>query len=87
MLDAYREHVAERAQKNIPPIAPSPEQVTELVKLLADPPAGEEVLGRVTDRAPPSRESRGCLCQSGFLSARRGGAAARSSTERMLFGC
>ena len=42
MLDAYREHVAERAQKNIPPTPLSPAQVAELVELLADPPAGEE---------------------------------------------
>ena len=42
MLDAYREHVAERAQKNIPPAPLSPEQVASLVELLADPPAGEE---------------------------------------------
>ena len=34
MLDAYREHVAERAAQNIPPAPLSPEQVAELVELI-----------------------------------------------------
>ena len=44
MLDAYREHVAERAAQNIPPVPLSPEQVAELVELIQAPPAGEESL-------------------------------------------
>ena len=70
MLDAYREHVAERAQKNIPPIALSPEQVTELVKLLADPPAGEEafLVELLTERVPPGVDE-AAYVKAGFLSA------------------
>ena len=42
MLDAYREHVAERAAQNIPPTPLSPEQVAELVELIQAPPEGDE---------------------------------------------
>ena len=40
MLDAYRDHVAERAALNIPPKPLSAEQVAALVELLKNPPAG-----------------------------------------------
>ena len=42
MLEAYRQHVAERAAQNIPPTPLSPAQVADLLELLNDPPAGEE---------------------------------------------
>ena len=42
MLEAYRQHVAERAAQQIPPAPLSPEQVSGLVDLLKNPPAGEE---------------------------------------------
>ena len=42
MLEAYRQHVADRAAQNIPPAPLSPEQVADLVELLKDPPADEE---------------------------------------------
>ena len=42
MLEAYRAHVAERAALGIPPLPLSKQQVTELVELLKNPPAGEE---------------------------------------------
>ena len=42
MLEAYRKHVAERAQQNIPPKPLNAEQVAGLVELLKAPPAGEE---------------------------------------------
>ena len=45
MLEAYREHVAERAAQNIPPKPLSAEQVAGLVELLKNPPAGEEANG------------------------------------------
>ena len=41
MLEAYREHVAERAGQNIPPKPLNAEQVAALVELLKNPPAGE----------------------------------------------
>ncbi|HXP95575.1 MAG TPA: bifunctional aconitate hydratase 2/2-methylisocitrate dehydratase [Telmatospirillum sp.] len=42
MLEAYRQHVAERAQLGIPPLPLSTQQTEALVALLKAPPAGEE---------------------------------------------
>ncbi|MBU0594748.1 MAG: bifunctional aconitate hydratase 2/2-methylisocitrate dehydratase [Gammaproteobacteria bacterium] len=42
MLQAYRDHVAERAAQGLPPLPLSPEQTAELVELLKSPPKGEE---------------------------------------------
>ena len=55
MLEAYRKHVAERAEQGIPPLPVSAEQVNELVELLKNPPAGEEefLVELLTDRVPP----------------------------------
>ena len=54
MLEAYREHVAERAKMGIVPEPLSAEQVADLVELLKNPPAGEEdfLLELFTDRIP-----------------------------------
>jgi aconitate hydratase 2/2-methylisocitrate dehydratase len=42
MLQAYRQHVAERAALGIPPLPLSAQQTAEVVELLKAPPAGEE---------------------------------------------
>ena len=42
MLNAYREHVAERAALGLPPLPLNPEQTAILVELLKNSPAGEE---------------------------------------------
>ncbi|MBF0284294.1 MAG: bifunctional aconitate hydratase 2/2-methylisocitrate dehydratase [Magnetococcales bacterium] len=42
MLEAYRQHVAERAKEGVPPLPLNVEQTTALVALLKNPPAGEE---------------------------------------------
>ena len=42
MLNAYRQHVAERAALGIPPLPLSASQTADLVELLKKPPAGEE---------------------------------------------
>ena len=42
MLEAYRQHVAERAALGIPPLPLSAQQTADLVDLLKNPPAGEE---------------------------------------------
>src|SRR5438105_3766300 len=42
MLQAYRQHVAERAALGIPPLPLSAAQTAELIELLKAPPAGEE---------------------------------------------
>ena len=54
MLEAYRQHVAERAALGIPPLPLSAQQTTELVALLKSPPAGEEqtLVDLITYRVP-----------------------------------
>ncbi|HEY9855278.1 MAG TPA: bifunctional aconitate hydratase 2/2-methylisocitrate dehydratase, partial [Stenomitos sp.] len=42
MLEAYRQHVAERAALGIPPLPLTAQQTSELVTLLQNPPHGEE---------------------------------------------
>ena len=42
MLEAYRQHVAERAALGIPPLPLSAKQTAELIELLKAPPAGQE---------------------------------------------
>ena len=55
MLEAYRQHVAERAASGIPPKPLNAEQTAGLVELLKAPPAGEEdtLLDLITNRVPP----------------------------------
>ena len=69
MLDAYREHVAERAAQNIPPAPLSPEQVTGLIELIQAPPAGEEdfLIELLTERVPPGVDE-AAYVKAGFLS-------------------
>ncbi|GAB6070371.1 bifunctional aconitate hydratase 2/2-methylisocitrate dehydratase [Thiomicrorhabdus hydrogeniphila] len=55
MLDAYRSHVAERAEQGLPPLPLTAEQTALLVELIKNPPAGEEafVVDLLTNRVPP----------------------------------
>lgn len=70
MLEAYREHVAERAAQGIPPKPLSPEQVADLVELLKNPPAGEEetLVDLISNRVPPGVDE-AAYVKAGFLSA------------------
>ena len=54
MLQAYRQHVAERASLGIPPLPLTKQQTEDLVKLLQDPPKGEEatLVELITHRVP-----------------------------------
>ncbi|CDL00394.1 Aconitate hydratase 2 [Magnetospirillum gryphiswaldense MSR-1 v2] len=54
MLEAYRQHVAERAALGIPPLPLSAKQTEELVALLQNPPKGEEqvLVDLITYRVP-----------------------------------
>lgn len=54
MLEAYRQHVAERAEQGIDPLPLTAEQVNDLVELLKAPPAGEEdfIVDLITNRTP-----------------------------------
>jgi aconitate hydratase 2/2-methylisocitrate dehydratase len=54
MLQAYKDHVAERAALGIPPLPLSAKQTAELIELLKNPPAGQEafLLNLLSHRVP-----------------------------------
>ncbi|MDG6773073.1 bifunctional aconitate hydratase 2/2-methylisocitrate dehydratase [Thiomicrorhabdus sp. ZW0627] len=68
MLEAYRQHVAERAEQGIPPLPLNAEQTAELVELIKNPPAGEEefVLDLLSNRVPPGVDEASYV-KAGFL--------------------
>lgn len=70
MLEAYRRHIEERANQGVPPKPLDAEQVTGLVELLKQPPAGEEecLLDLLTNRVPPGVDEAACV-KAAFLSA------------------
>ena len=70
MLEAYREHVAERESQGIPPKPLSAEQVADLIELVKAPPVGEEtfVLDLLSNRVPPGVDE-AAYVKAGFLSA------------------
>ena len=55
MLQAYRQHAAERAALGIPPLPLDAKQTAALIELIKAPPAGEEafLLDLITHRVPP----------------------------------
>ncbi|MDL5034104.1 bifunctional aconitate hydratase 2/2-methylisocitrate dehydratase [Pelomonas sp. APW6] len=55
MLQAYRQHTAERAALGIPPLPLDAKQVAELIELIKNPPAGEDafLVDLLTHRVPP----------------------------------
>ncbi|SIT65767.1 aconitase [Ectothiorhodosinus mongolicus] len=70
MLEAYRQHVAERAQEGIVPKPLDADMTAQLVDLLKNPPAGEEefLLDLITHRVPPGVDE-AAYVKAGFLSA------------------
>ncbi len=70
MLEAYRQHVAERAAEGVPPKPLSAEWTAQLVDLLKNPPAGEEtfLLDLITNRVPPGVDD-AAYVKAGFLTA------------------
>ena len=70
MLEAYQQHVAERAKQGIPPLPLNAEQVATLVELLKAPPAGSEqtLVELITDRVPPGVDE-AAYVKAGFLAA------------------
>jgi aconitate hydratase 2/2-methylisocitrate dehydratase len=54
MLEAYRQHVAERAALGIPPLPLTAQQTADLIELLKAPPEGEGValVELMTHRVP-----------------------------------
>ncbi len=83
MLEAYRQHVADRATQSIPPAPLSPEQVADLVELLKSPPAGEEafLVELLTERVPPGVDE-AAYVKAGFLSALAKGEASCDLIDR-----
>ncbi|UDL07324.1 bifunctional aconitate hydratase 2/2-methylisocitrate dehydratase [Marinobacter sp. CA1] len=70
MLEAYREHVAERAALGIPPKPLNAEQTAALVELLKNPPAGEEetLVELLENRIPPGVDE-AAYVKAAFLTA------------------
>lgn len=70
MLQAYRAHAAERARLGIPPLPLNAAQVTELIALINDPPAGEGdfLLALLSARVPPGVDE-AARVKAGFLAA------------------
>jgi aconitate hydratase 2/2-methylisocitrate dehydratase len=54
VLEAYRQHVEERAAQGVPPLPLNAQQTADLIELLKNPPAGEEatLLDLLTNRVP-----------------------------------
>jgi aconitate hydratase 2/2-methylisocitrate dehydratase len=70
MLQAYRQHVADRAALGIPPLPLTAQQTAELIELLKAPPAGEGefLLDLLTYRVPPGVDD-AAKVKASFLSA------------------
>ncbi|MCF6337763.1 MAG: bifunctional aconitate hydratase 2/2-methylisocitrate dehydratase [Gammaproteobacteria bacterium] len=71
MLEAYRNHVAERAEDGLPPLPLNAEQVVALVALLKTPPAAEDetfLLDLLVNRVPPGVDQ-AAYVKAGFLAA------------------
>ncbi|MEW8627509.1 MAG: bifunctional aconitate hydratase 2/2-methylisocitrate dehydratase [Candidatus Thiodiazotropha sp.] len=83
MLEAYRQHVAERAEQGIPPLPLDAQQVADLVELLKSPPAGEEetLLDLLTNRVPPGVDD-AAYVKAGFLAAVAKGEAASPLVDK-----
>ncbi len=85
MLEAYRQHVSERAAEGIVPKPLSAEQVAELVELLKQPPAGEEefIVDLISNRVPAGVDE-AAYVKAGFLSAIAKGEAESPLIDRKL---
>ena len=68
MLETYRQHSADRAKLNVPPLPLSAAQTSELCELLKAPPTGEEdfLLSLIRDRVPPGVDQ-AAYVKAGFL--------------------
>ena len=84
MLEAYRQHVEERAADGVPPKPLNAEQVAALVELLKNPPAGEEefILDLLTNRVPPGVDE-AAYVKAGFLTALAKGEAESPLIDRI----
>lgn len=85
MLEAYRKHVAERAELGIVPKPLSAEQVAGLIELLKSPPVGEEefILDLLSNRVPAGVDE-AAYVKAGFLSAIAKGEAKSPLIDQLL---
>ena len=88
MLEAYRQHVAERALLGVPPKPLDEAQVASLVELLKNPPAGEEafLVDLLENRIPPGVDQ-AAYVKAAFLAAITNGKATSPliTKERAVF--
>lgn len=84
VLEAYRQHVEERAADGVPPKPLNAEMTAQLVELLKQPPAGEEafLLELITDRVPPGVDE-AAYVKAGFLTAIAKGEAASPLIDKI----
>ncbi len=70
MLETYRQHVQERANEGLPPLALDAQQTADLIELLKTPPTGEEeaLVELFTHRVPPGVDQ-AAYVKAGFLAA------------------
>ena len=77
MLEAYRNHIAERAKQGVPPLPLDAEQTAALVELLKNPPIGEEdTLVDLLRNRVPAGVDQAAYVKAGFLAAITRGEAA-----------
>jgi len=70
VLEAYRNHLAERAELGVPPLPLDAEQTAALVELLKNPPAGEEeTLVDLLRNRVPAGVDQAAYVKAGFLAA------------------
>lgn len=83
MLEAYRQHVAERAELGIDPKPLNAAQVNDLLELLQSPPSGDEdfILDLITNRVPAGVDE-AAYVKAGFLTAIAKGEAASPLISR-----
>jgi aconitate hydratase 2/2-methylisocitrate dehydratase len=83
VLEAYRQHVAERAEQGIVPKPLNAEQVAGLIELLKSPPAGDEefILDLISNRVPPGVDE-AAYVKAGFLTALAKGDASSPLIDR-----
>ena len=85
MLEAYRQHTADRAAQGIVPKPLSAQQVNELTELLKAPPLGEEkfLLDLLTNRVPAGVDD-AAYVKAGFLADVAKGKTASPVIDRLL---
>ena len=83
MLEAYRQHVEQRATEGLPPLPLDATQAADLIELLKNPPQGEGefLVELLTHRVPPGVDQ-AAYVKAGFLSALAKGEATSPLLDR-----